>query len=161
MSARRSQLWESRIEIAPRVLQATSFMFAAIVAIDMARLRRIGKSSNVISLCRRPHWPLSRKGAQFDYTRRLYAEDSLIYTAMARTLSQNFPPPREYVLNLLMLCVPQISSFPPIKVTCVGRLSGAGFNWRKTKTQKTAIHPDDYVCRFHSNVPEKLCRQKS
>lgn len=120
-------------------------MFAVIVAIDMARLRRIGKSSNVISLCRRPHWPLARKGAQFDYTRLLYAEDSLIYAAMARTMSQNFPPPREYVLDLLMLCVPQIPSFPALKVTCVGSLSGARVKWRATTSRKLAIHPDEHV----------------
>jgi hypothetical protein len=39
------------------------------------------------------------RGPNLIYTRRLYAEGSLIYAAMARTLSQSFPP-RESVPNL-------------------------------------------------------------
>lgn len=49
-----------------RILQPHLPCSRLLVAIDMARLRRIGKTSNVISLCRNPHWPPLRKGAQFD-----------------------------------------------------------------------------------------------
>lgn len=56
-------MWESPIEIAPRILQPHLPCSRLLVAIDMARLRRIGKSGNVISLYRHPHWPHARKGA--------------------------------------------------------------------------------------------------
>ncbi|KAI7785911.1 hypothetical protein LA080_005572 [Diaporthe eres] len=66
VQGRRSRLWESPIEIAPPILQPHLPCSRLLVAIDMARLRRIGKSGNVISLYRHPHWPPARKGAQFD-----------------------------------------------------------------------------------------------
>lgn len=46
------------------------------------------------------------RGPNLIYTRRLYAEGSLIFAAMARALSQCLPP-RESVLNLFHACVPE------------------------------------------------------
>lgn len=106
-SAIRSQLWAFPIEIAPRILQPHLPCSRLLVAIDMARLRRIGKSGNVISLCRRLHWSPARKGAQFDLYEAsvrqgltdLRSHGSDFVSVLAAT---RIPP------NLFHACAPQI-----------------------------------------------------
>lgn len=68
-------------------------------------------SRSAADLIGRPH----ARGPNLIYTRRLYAEASLIFPAMARALSQ-FLPPRESVLNLFHACVPQLPIFSEAKI---------------------------------------------
>lgn len=68
-------------------------------------------SRSAAVLIGRPH----ARGPNLIYTRRLYAEGSLIFAAMARTLSQCLPP-RGPVVNLFHACVPQFPSFPATRI---------------------------------------------
>lgn len=146
-SASRSQLWASPIEIAPRILQPHLPCSRLLVAIDMARLRRIGKSGNVISLCRRLHWSPARKGAQFDLYEAsvrqgltdLRSHGSDFVSVLAATRIPPKPLPR--------LCSPN-SAFQPFRrpksrVVEVGE--AARVHWRKATGRKVAIHVDGTV----------------
>lgn len=77
-------------------------------------------SRSTAPLIGRPH----ARGPNLIYTRRLYAEGSLIFAAMARTLSQCLPP-RESVPSLFHACVPQFPTFPEDRIACDGGWRGS------------------------------------
>lgn len=84
------------------------------------------------------------RGPNLIYTRRLYAEGSLIFAAMARTLSQCLPP-RESAPSLFHACVPQFPTLSEDRIDVVEDGEAAQAHWRKAMDRNVAIDLDENV----------------